>query len=342
MQKKKILYIEILRVLAVFGVIYCHNVFHVIDTEQLYLNSKIVYGIYNVLYVISYTAVPLFFMISGCLLMEKEESLEMILKKRVFRMVIVLVLFTFTFYLITIDDDFSKFSIGAYFARLFGEGVHSYWYLYAYIMLMLGLPFLRAIGKQIKENPELIQYLIVMKVIMSVVIPIIEAFSGVTAHASLAFPYVGDSIFYFLMGYYFGKLHATTGKECARWLLASFGAFLLEFILIYALPDQRESLYRIGIFAVTFAIYTGVKWLTEHIFIPNLMVKVVCWIGAVSFPMYLIENVVAGKIRTYMYPFLNGYMHGVVAFLIYLNMTVFIEAVIGTCMKKIPVMKHLL
>ena len=58
--------------------------------------------------------------------------------------------------------------------------------------------------------------------------------------------------------------------------------------------------------------------------------------------MYLIENVVAGKICTYIYPVLNGYMHGILAFLIYLNATVLMEAVIGTGMKKIPVLKGIL
>ena len=89
---------------------------------------------------------------------------------------------------------------------------------------------------------------------------------------------------------------------------------MLEYILIYALPDQRKSLYRIGIFAVTFAIYMGAKWVTEYITLPKQLVQLFCWIGGVSFPMYLIENVVAGKICTYIYPVLNGYMHGILAF----------------------------
>lgn len=202
----KLSYLEFLRILAIFGVLYSHMYQYVISNQDLYEKSKLLYLLWNSMYTISKTAVALFFMISGCLLLGKTEPIAVILRKRVLRMVVVLIVCTFVFYVAMSNDDWSQFSFLGYLELLFGRGVGTYWYLYTYIAWLLSLPFLRPIINKEKDNLNLFKYMIFLKIIASVIIPVIEAFSGVSANSNFDIVFVYDIIFYSVMGFYYGKV----------------------------------------------------------------------------------------------------------------------------------------
>lgn len=92
--KQKKLYIEILRIIAIAFVIFNHtgkNGF------QLYsiTDNEIMYVIYLTMAVICKIAVPIFFMVSGALLLNKEESIKDLYKRRVSRIVLVILIASF-------------------------------------------------------------------------------------------------------------------------------------------------------------------------------------------------------------------------------------------------------
>ena len=90
-QQNRWAYIDALRVVAIFAVLLVHT-----DVASYYSKtSNIIEQIISlILGLFSRIGVPLFFMISGALLMKKEESYKVILTKRVFRYIIVLLVFS--------------------------------------------------------------------------------------------------------------------------------------------------------------------------------------------------------------------------------------------------------
>lgn len=86
----KKVYLEALRYIAIFFVIYNHTAANgfllFVDTNQ----PKWLYPIHLFISQIDKMAVPIFFMISGSLLLNKEEPISVVLKKRVLRILLVL------------------------------------------------------------------------------------------------------------------------------------------------------------------------------------------------------------------------------------------------------------
>ena len=78
--------------------------------------------------------VPLFFMISGATLIDKEEPLKSLYLKRVLKIVLVLFAFSLFYYLWHINWHIRLFYVRDLFTKVVSEGVIiPYWYLYAYI-----------------------------------------------------------------------------------------------------------------------------------------------------------------------------------------------------------------
>lgn len=134
LEKKRKVYLDMIKVVAIFMVLYNHR-------STYTLAASCVGGIKPIfiqaLALLCRCGVPLFFMASGVLLLGKNESFGYILKHRVVRILIVMVICAF----IKIWGDFSvKNYIDAFFTKL-------NWYLYAYLDYLFMIPFIRMIAQ---------------------------------------------------------------------------------------------------------------------------------------------------------------------------------------------------
>ena len=136
-------YLDALRVLAAFLVIFNHTEGFHLFLEQA-ADGSAASWLRVMLSVFTKINVPVFFMISGALLLGREESYGVLLRKRVARFLSVLVLFSLVIYLDRNPEsrDMSDFVYGLFS----GEINLSYWFLYAYLGMLLALPFLRKIA----------------------------------------------------------------------------------------------------------------------------------------------------------------------------------------------------
>ena len=139
MKKKKNITIEILRIIACFFVIVCHTYGWGFDKKIFDLTWFLSVAIY----LISKTAVPIFFMISGALYLKKDYSYKEMFRKIIFRILVPLILFSALLYFKE-NRECSLTNLIKFFNKLLaGKILEHYWFLYTLIGLYLAIPFIR-------------------------------------------------------------------------------------------------------------------------------------------------------------------------------------------------------
>lgn len=199
---KRLLHMDLLRLLAIYFVIFNHTGPR---GYTLFTNSmdSVMYIPYMLFSILCKVAVPIFFMISGALLLPKQESLGRLFSKRILRMVIVLILISVPYYYWVHRahgiglTDFLTFIFG-------NSATTSLWYLYSYVALLLMMPFLRSMVKAMAEKDFL--YLIAGYLVVFGVIPCLELClwkGNVSIHQSFTpVLFLTPNVFYALVGYY--------------------------------------------------------------------------------------------------------------------------------------------
>lgn len=210
-EKKRIIYLEKLRVFALLLVLYTHsNQLGVMYFEA----SQTGIGFWVSLFMlpISQCCVILFFMISGALLLTKQESIKRLFLHRVLPMAIVTTLFVLIQYVQNCISYHRSFSMEEFGKALYSKGsITEHWFLYAYLSFLLILPFLRAMVKGMEEN-SLYLYLLALALVFSAVFPMWEAVTDWEA-TSLSLPLAEHIILYPLLGFYLHHKEAYTEQK---------------------------------------------------------------------------------------------------------------------------------
>ena len=142
MTKEKKVYLEILRLIAIYSAVYVHTgisaMYH-FEVNPTGASSWIAF----VLMMLSQACNIMFFMITGAVLLDKEETVAHVLKYRFLRMLIVVILFSlFQYYCNYLRMPEMGFEIPVFFQVIYRTSVISqYWFLYAYLALLLILPY---------------------------------------------------------------------------------------------------------------------------------------------------------------------------------------------------------
>lgn len=197
-QGGKRIYLEVLRIIACFYVIYNHT-----EGFHLYLNGD---GGIKTFFAYCFSAlakmsVPIFFMISGSLLLTKEKSR----KRRIIQILIIIVISNIMAY-IKNNIHIALSVIDCVESMFAGAITVGYWYLYAYLAVLIMLPFLKDIAKQLDECK--FKYLLLLHFLFCTVLPMIEYILSnigitLTLNGNLSIPFaVQNSIFFMLIGFY--------------------------------------------------------------------------------------------------------------------------------------------
>ena len=179
--------LDIMRVIAIIGVIVIHSLGKWSDIE-----------IISVIWRYSTYAVPLLVMISGAvwLGMEREVSIKKIWTKYIFHIVTAFAFWSVVYACIHYKDFGSA---KEFIWRCIIGNYHS-WYCYMIVGIYIFLPLL----KYLKKNVELYHYLIILVLFSSIILPAISAVpmaASVTHILDLLELSIGNEyLFYFLMG----------------------------------------------------------------------------------------------------------------------------------------------
>ena len=163
---KRVIYFDILRVVAIFAVVAVHiSAQHWLDVDV----SSRAWFAFNLYCTTGKWSVPIFVMISGALFLGRDTTIRTILKKNVLRMAGVFVFWSGCYALISLIfrrsplfDVFSQFITGHYHL----------WFLYMIVGLYLLIPLLRPIV----QNETLTRYFLLLALVFTFLLPQLALF----------------------------------------------------------------------------------------------------------------------------------------------------------------------
>lgn len=300
-KSKRLIHLDLLRLLAIFLVIFNHTGERGYTLFISKMNSPISL-LYMSVSVFCKIAVPLFFMISGALLLKKEESLKQLFLKRIFRIAIVIVLISVPYYYWLHRSN--GIEIGSFFKWIYSNSAStSLWYLYSYLALLLMLPFLRSMVKNMQQKDFL--YLICGYFVFVGVLPCAEylLFHEVgVLHGSLSpMLFVTQNMFFALVGYYLEHVFNTNTHNRKALIFSitfSIVAILITCFMTYyqasleGINDVEimERFFNSFICVPTIMIYFLIKYLGTKINNETIG-KTLSVLGSAVFGVYLIEKI---------------------------------------------------
>ncbi len=340
---------DILRLIAIVFVVYNH-------TDRRGYALFLTDGCHGINYMLSLVmasvcniAVPLFFMVSGGLLLSRNESLSHVMKKRTARILAVLLLFSGILYgFWYIWGNLSTPGLSDFLTRLWSQGVSiPYWYLYAYLSLMLLLPFLRPMVQHMSD--ALFPYLFILHVILQGVLPAIGlVFNLGMLHSNLVVATAEPTVFYFIFGYYLACRapwdHIKGQHLALLWIAAAAALVLMSLLLRMDVAKNGDITVDAQMFFTVFpalAVYASVhQYCLKHP-LPDKPRRLLCSLGPCVFGVYLLE----GILRHYLspvYTLLQPRLHVLPACGIWVLSVVLSGLAITALLKRLPLFRRLL
>lgn len=294
------LYLDILRVIASFLVCYNHSFgYHLfLDQEP---SGGLISWINVVLPIFTIMDVPLFFMISGALLLGKEEAYGTLLRKRVWRFTVVLFAASGITYQIMGEEPRS---VSAFIYSLFRGKVNgSHWYLYAYLGFLLMLPFLRKIAKHLSGKDIL--YLVLLRIVFVSGLTSLNffldcfGFSPIVLSERFSLPLaLFEFLFYPIVGYYLAE-QLPMKKIGAKEIWICFAVLIVGSVysaVITYIEGVRSAFSQdyLGLFNYTspMAFFVIVRYFVDKIAIPEKLGKFFSAVSSVTIGIYLLEPLV--------------------------------------------------
>lgn len=222
---------DLLRVFSMLGVIYLHTAADALHK----LASMPIWELSNVLACLFAPAVPLFFMMSGSLLLGKEQTadLEHLFRRRLPKILIPYLAWTaltLLYWALTGQGQTALTSL----SRLLNNGVAvPYWFLYALVPIYLLSPLLKRMTDHLEDIHW--HYMISLWVILTLGLNTVRSFVPerwlltFTEHWTLNINVVGGYLGYFLLGAYLERLRRLPSRRvlalcaAALWALSILG-----------------------------------------------------------------------------------------------------------------------
>lgn len=343
-------HIDILRIIACFMVIFNHT-----DERGFwryaYNDRGTALWIVNLIPSIACKpAVPIFFMISGALLLRKNESIKKTYG-RIRKILFDLVLFSILYFAVDSYLNGNKFDLKEIVSTMIQSNYWHLWYLYSYIIFIVTLPFFRDFAQNLRFRNFKILY--VLAIVTMGIFPIIEYFFG-GINPCLKPSWITINIFiYPLVGYMIeNKINSDSVKSrhiFQAWLInvICFAVSIIsEYFYLEREPGSVAEIF-ICLFCIINAstVYLTVKWIVGHQKMKSGISRMISKVGKCTFGIYLLHILLLWRIQPF-YRFCIKYFEtGKVGneFGIYLScICVFAIAGVVTCIfQKIPLIKRL-
>ena len=343
--KRKIGY-DYIRIFACFMVIVNHTISSVIfDLLNGYSNTAFIGDfIFNACRMNVFS----FILISGALLLQKQESYIDWFRKRVLRIILVIVVFSAMYY------DWSNGNIIDYFRVIFSSNItNAYWYLYLYLGLMLTLPITRKMCHSL-EVKDFILLTIIFLMTQSIY-PLLShyfSFPPMQTMFSSIFSYWISWYYVFIAGHFLNRLLDWNTEISQKkrflpvlflcWIIGNLIPTFITYREMYC--GQDTSLFMDNPFLI-WSVLATICLDASLIIISTLLVrhtkvnKVIIGLSSLTFGIYLFGD----KLIQVVFPYFNQWGINAVVKILVIDILIFIIGALFTLiLKKIPVIRKIL
>lgn len=344
-------YLDFLRIISIYMVLFNHTntkgfVLFIIAGDSplrfFYLCNAIFIKI----------AVPIFLMISGALLLGKQETIRYIVEKRFFKFLCILTVASVLLYCYTcFRIDHKDLSLFYFLKELYAHSLSgAYWYIYLYLAYLLMLPFLRRLAINITENEYLWLFLMFWVVQMLSIVDFL-LFKGTATHnVNFNFFITSKYIIYPFLGYYIDR--KMSDKYYTRKILAVLISLsILSIVLCAVLTEYKcrminewsestcQTFFSTLIFIPASTVFLGAKmWFDNHMHSKRLSFLIEqC--GGLTFGIFLIEKILRHETE-FVYRYLQPRIHSFPACLIWILSACILGAAITFIAKKLPLIRE--
>ncbi len=333
--KKRILYIDIIKVLALFFVIFNH-------CDDILISSRMhIRIIHNSLFYLSKSAVPLFLMVSGILLMEKKDSIPKLIK-RIIRVLIPLIIITIIWAMMHGKNLNILKMLNPFEADYFPYWL---WYLQAIFLVYLLLPFLRKFTLKNIEKSSFKIAIISITTLFSIAFTIYNiVFKKDMMIITNLLPM---PILYFIYGYILSKGKNNKIIKNISILALIFTLTIPTFIATklmllkqsYFFLDDYRNVYTL---IITTTLFIIIKYYFKNYKKDNIFTKIITHLSNNSYGIYLIHVfILEFMLNTPLIKQLSAF-HKLEAISIVIVSTIIISDIIISILKRIPGIKKIL
>jgi surface polysaccharide O-acyltransferase-like enzyme len=319
-------WVDLVRVVGAFLVVVAHVTYH--GSGSVFISSYY--------FILSRVAVPLFFMVSGYLLLRKEEPYGDFFRKRALKVFVPFLVWSVIYLLWKgegFNQEFSIKIVASYILKIVrGPRENHLWFFYALIGLYLFTPILRVFVA--KASLRDLFYFCGLWFLVVPVFSFVQEFTPIRIGFELYF--IAGYSGYFMLGYLLGKFQYT------RLQLYGLAFLFLIFSVGTTLLDTRlESEYFTSYLSVNIVLMTAFAFiLLREVQISDSVNNFLVPLSRASFGIYLAHVIVLAELEKL--PFVSGwlsigsseYMIPLIGLLVFL-----ISFVLVAVIQKIPVLR---
>ncbi|KNF08332.1 hypothetical protein CLPU_8c00970 [Gottschalkia purinilytica] len=342
----KVLYYDFLRTFACFLVIVNHTV------SFIFLSTKPspTWYLSITYFFVSKAAVPIFVMLSGALLLRKDYTYKQLFSKKILRIILTIIVFSFTYQFIFVEN-FNLFNPIVFLGKIIKEPVTiPYWYLYMLLGLYIMTPMIRKMIKNFNYKDFI--YFNVVFIIFSGIYPLVTLYFPTIQYSRFfTIPIFSTYIGYFILGYFIDNIKIPQKKYKKAMIILS--VLFIFSLAIQVILTSREyyshgqvilKLDNVGL-ATIMSLAIPMFFLFKHIFsnivFSDRIQSILSSISSATFGIYLLHNMLIIRLDN-VASFLNNNLNWLLACLVF-QLLIFIACFIITkILQKIPLIKKLL
>lgn len=291
--KKQILYLDILRIIACFLVIVNHTHKYVLASGGI-INT----AFYALGFSISKISVPIFLMITGVLILNKDYNYKKVFKS-IFRIFIPLIGLSFFIYFVNIDIN--DFNILKFFKHFFTNSYSfSFWYLYALIGLYLVIPFLQKMLKNFNKNDYV--YFVFIFLILPSIFYLLDVYFNLKLNTHITYSFFSSIVCIPICGQFLSKVKLDKKYFNISLLifcisfLGMFCSMFIPYLKSYNISYILDSWDTLPVLLMSFSFFYIMRYLYENKKINLISEKLIFKIASTTFGIYLIHTIINYRI----------------------------------------------
>lgn len=333
-EKDKLFYLEFLRMIACFLVIVNHT------SGRVFLSAlpgptKFLTLQY---FFVSKVAVPIYFMISGIVLLNRIDSFKKNIK-RILRIVVVIIVFSL-FYYVASGKAFNEF-----IPSIIGKNVtNAYWYLYTYLGILIMLPFLQILARNMKKKHFL--YFIAISILLEGTLPMFDKLNtsfSISEYFDL--PLYSMYISYLYIGYYIQNYMKIDKKSFYISIFLFFSTLFIITLISYSklLNNNKiftilENIAYLPVIIMSICFFIIIKYIIESTNINSTVDLLIRKLSQTTFGIYLLSDFFINRID-FIYEYLSKTISNIISLFIYELVIFLIGFFITVLLRKISIFK---